>query len=57
MVINQWLGSLLIKPLGGSNTKIQKIEQSTKNEQNRKEASYRQVKQWLIMLNRLLEDK
>ena len=34
-------------------TKIQKIQQGTKNEGNWKEARYRQVKQWLIMLNRL----
>ena len=34
-------------------TKIQKIQQGTKNEGNRKEARYRQVKQWLIMLDRL----
>ena len=34
-------------------TKIQKIQQGTKNEGNWKEARYRHVKQWLIMLNRL----
>ena len=35
----------------------QKIQQGTKNEGNWKEARYRQVKQWLIMLNRLPEEK
>ena len=38
-------------------TKIQKIQQGTKNEGNWKEARYRQVKQWLIMFNRLPEEK
>ena len=38
-------------------TKIQKIQQGTKNEVKRKEARYRQVKRWLIMLNRLTEEK
>ena len=38
-------------------TKIQKIQQGTKNEGKRKEARYQQVKQWLIMLNRIPEDK
>ena len=38
-------------------TKIQKIQQGTKNEGKWKEAGYRQVKQWLIMLNRLPEEK
>ena len=38
-------------------TRIQKIQQGTKNEGNWKEARYRQVKQWLVMLNRLLEEK
>ena len=38
-------------------TKIKKIQQGMKNEGKCKEASYRQVKQWLIMLNRLHEDK
>ena len=38
-------------------TKIQKIQQGTKNEGKWKEARYRQVKQWLIMLNRLPEEK
>ena len=38
-------------------TKIQKIQQETKNEGKWKEARYRQVKQWLIMLNRLPEEK
>ena len=34
-------------------TRIQKIQQGTKNEGERKEARQRQTKQWLIMLNRL----
>ena len=38
-------------------TKIQKIQQGTKNEGKWKEVRYRQVKQWLIMLNRLPEEK
>ena len=38
-------------------TRIQKIQQGTKNEGKRKEARHRQTKQWLIMLNRLPEDK
>ena len=38
-------------------TKIQKIQQGTKNEGKWKEARYQQVKQWLVMLNRLPEEK
>ena len=38
-------------------TKIQKLQQGTKNEGKWKEESYVQVNQWLIMLNRLPEDK
>ena len=38
-------------------TKIDKIQQGTKNEGEWKEARYRQVKQWLIMLNGLTEEK
>ena len=38
-------------------TRIQKIQQGTKNEVKQKEARQRQTKQWLIMLNRLPEDK
>ena len=38
-------------------TKILKIKQGTKNEGKWKEARYRQVKQWLIMLDRLPEEK
>ena len=38
-------------------TKIQKIQQGTKNEGKWKDARYRQLKQWLIMLNRLPEEK
>ena len=35
--------------------KIQKIQQGTNNEGKWKEERYKQVKQWLIMLNRLPE--
>ena len=38
-------------------TKIQKIQQGTKNEGKWKEEMYRQVKQWLIMLNIFPEKK
>ena len=38
-------------------TTFQKIQQGTKNEGKWKEARYRQVKQWMIMLNRLPEEK
>ena len=38
-------------------TRIQKIQQGTKNEGKRKESRQRQTKQWLIMLNWLPEDK
>ena len=38
-------------------TRIQKIQQGPKNEGKWKEARQRQTKQWLIMLNRLPEDK
>ena len=38
-------------------TRIQKIQQGTKNEGKWKEARQRQTKQQLIMLNRLPEDK
>ena len=38
-------------------TRIQKIQQGMNNEVKWKEARQRQTKQWLIMLNRLPEDK
>ena len=38
-------------------TRIQKIQQGTKNEGKRKKVRQRQTKEWLIMLNRLPEDK
>ena len=38
-------------------TRIQKIQQVTKNEGKWKEARQLQTKKWLIMLNRLPEDK
>ena len=38
-------------------TKVQRIQQGTKNEGVWKEARRRQTKQWLIVINRLPEDK
>ena len=38
-------------------TRVQKIQQGKKNEGKWKEAMYRQVKQWLIILERLPEEK
>ena len=38
-------------------TRIQKILKGTNNEGKWKEARKRQTKQWLIMINRLPEDK
>ena len=38
-------------------TKTQKIQQGTNNEGKWKEARYQPVKQWLIMLNRIPEEK
>ena len=38
-------------------TRIQKIQQGTKNEGKWKEAGQQRTKQWLIMINRLPEDK
>ena len=38
-------------------TRVQKIQQGTKNEDNCKEARYLQMKQWLIMLDILLKEK
>ena len=38
-------------------TKMQNIQQGMKNEGKRKETRLLQTKQWLIILNRLLEDK
>ena len=37
--------------------KIQKIQQGTKNEGKWKDARYQQVKQWLIMLKTIPEEK
>ena len=36
-------------------TRVQKIQQGTKNEGKWKEARYQQMKKWLIMLERLPE--
>ena len=49
--------NLAYKRLQPRITQIQKIQQGTKNEGKRKEARYRQVKKWLIMLKRLPEEK
>ena len=49
--------NLAYKRLQHRITRIQKIQQGTNNEGKWKEAKYRQVKQWLIMLNRLPEEK
>ena len=49
--------NLAYKRLQPRITKIQKIQQGTNNEGKWKEARYQQVKQWLIMLNRLPEEK
>ena len=38
-------------------TRVQKIQQGTKNEGKCKEARQRQTKEWLIMINRHPEDK
>ena len=38
-------------------TRIQRIQQGTNNDSKWKEERQRQTKQWLIMLNRLPEDK
>ena len=38
-------------------TRIKKIQQGTKNEGKRKESRQGETKQWLIMINRLPEDK
>ena len=38
-------------------TRIQKIQHGTKNEGKWKEARQRQTKQWLIIINRIPEDK
>ena len=49
--------NLAYKRLQPRITKVQKIQQGTKNEGKWKEARYRQVNQWLIILNRLPEEK
>ena len=38
-------------------TRIQKVQQGTNNEGKWKEARQRQTKKWLVMLNRIPEDK
>ena len=49
--------NLAFRRLQPKNKKIKKIQQGTKNEGKWKEARYQQVKQCLIMINRLPEDK
>ena len=49
--------NLAFSRLASKITRIQKIQQGTKNEGKWKEARQRQTKQWFIMLNRLPEDK
>ena len=56
-VVSKSTVDLALRRLQPKITKIQKIQQGTKNEGKWKEARYLQVKQWLIMLNRLPEDK
>ena len=51
---NVILAFLRIQP---KRTIIQKIQQVTKNEDKWKESRHCQTKQWLIMLNRIPEDK
>ena len=49
--------NLAYKRLQPKITRVQKIQQGTKNEVKWKEARYRKVRQWLIMLDRLPEEK
>ena len=49
--------NLAFETLQPKMTKIQKVQQGTNNEGKWKEASYLQLKQCLIMINILLEDK
>ena len=49
--------NLVYMRLQSKRTRVQKIQQGTNNEGKWKEARYRQVKQWLIMIDRLPEEK
>ena len=48
------LAFLILQP---KRTRVQKVQQGTKNEGERKEEIQCQTKQWLIMIKRLPEDK
>ena len=56
-VVNMSTINLAFRRLQPKILKIKKIQQGTNNEGNWKEARYIQVNQWLIMLNRLPEEK
>ena len=49
--------NLAFRRLQPKTTKIQKIQQGTNNEGKWKEARYQQLKQWLIILNIIPEEK
>ena len=49
--------NLALLVLQTKRTRIQKIQQGTKNKSKWKEVRQLQTKQWFIMLNRLTEDK
>ena len=49
--------NLVFLRLQPKRTRIQKIQQGTKNEGKRKEARHCQTKQWLIVIDRIPEDK
>ena len=49
--------NLAYKRLQPKISRIQRVQQGTKNEGNWKEARHLQVKQWLIILNRIPEEK
>ena len=49
--------NLAFRRLQPKTTRVQKIQQGTKNEGKWKEARYLQMKQWLIMLDRIPEEK
>ena len=59
-VLMKCVSPLLIWPfliLQPKITRIQKMQQGTKNEGKWKESRQRQTKKWLIMLNQIPEDK
>ena len=51
--VSRFTINLTFRRLQPKITTIHKIQQGTKNEVNCKYSSYRQVKQWLIIINRL----